>query len=88
MKPVRLHLRLQRAPAKLLRTAIRGMGRSVYLSVRRGNGPAFDAGECIWADRGLSIFVKAHEGDDGLVVDLRVIVDPPPSPPGAAALAA
>jgi hypothetical protein len=36
----------------------------------------------------VSLFVKAHQGGDGLVIDLRVIVDPPPPPAAEAALGA
>jgi hypothetical protein len=36
----------------------------------------------------MSVFVKAHRAEDGLVVDLYVTVDPPAPLGGAAALAA
>jgi hypothetical protein len=88
MKPVKLQLRLQPAPANLLRTAIRGKVRSVYVPVLGSNGPALGAGECVWTAGVVSLFVKAHQGEDGLVIDLRVIVDPPLPPAEAAALVA
>ena len=65
MKPVKLQLRLQPAPANLLRTAIRGKVRSVYVPVLGSNGPALGAGECVWTAGVVSLFVKAHQGEDG-----------------------
>ena len=88
MKLVKLQLRLQPAPADLLRTTIRGKGRSVYVPAPRGNGPTPGDGECVWSDGAVSLFVKAHQGEGGLVIDLRVIVDPPPTPADTAALVA
>jgi hypothetical protein len=88
VKPISLQLRLQPAPANLLRAAIRGKWKSTYVPVPSGNGATLGRGECVWAEGAVSLFVKAHRGDDGLVIDLRVIVDPPPPPAGAAALVA
>jgi hypothetical protein len=87
MNLVNLHLRMQPAPADLLRTAVRGQGRSVYVPLLFSNGPSLGPGECVWTDGVVSLFVKARQGEDGLVIDLRVTVDPPP-PAGTAALAA
>lgn len=88
MQPVELQLRLQPAPANLLRAALSGEERSIYVPAPRSNGPASGRGECIWPAGAVSLFVKAHRSADGLVIDLRVIVDPPPPPAGAAANAA
>lgn len=88
MNPVKLQMRLQPAPANLLRTAVRGNGRSVYVPVSPSNGRAPGGGDCVWTDGALSLFVKAHQGGDGLVIELRVIVDPAPPPAATQVLAA
>jgi hypothetical protein len=75
-----VQLRLQPAPGKLLRTAVRGTERSVYVPVSRSSRPAPGAHDCIWRDARVALFVKAHQGEDGLVVDLRLIAEPPLPP--------
>jgi hypothetical protein len=77
MKPVMLQLRLQPAPGKLLRIAVRGTERSVYVPVSRSSRPASGAHDCIWRDAAVSQFLKARQGEDGRVIDLRVPFDPP-----------
>lgn len=81
MKSVNLQLRFQPAPANLLRTAVCGMGRSVYVPVSYINTPTPGPGECVWTDGVVSLFAKANHIEDGLVVDMTVIVDPPPPRP-------
>jgi hypothetical protein len=88
MKPVMSQLRLQPAPGNLLRTAVRGAERSLYVHVSRSGRPAPGAHDCIWRDATVSLFLKAHQGEDGLVIDLRLLVDPTHSPAGTAALVA
>jgi hypothetical protein len=88
MKPVNVQLRLQPAPDSLLRTAVRGEGRSVYVPAPHGDGPVPGPGECVWTDGVVSLFVQAHQGTAGLVIDLRVVVGPPPPPAEEAAVAA
>jgi hypothetical protein len=72
----------------LLGTAARSNWRSVYVPVWPNNGALSSADECVWTDGAVSLFLKAHQGGDGLVIDLRVVVDPPLPPAGTAALAA
>ena len=88
MSPVKLQMRLQPAPAGLVRTAVRGQCRTVYVPAPCANEPVAGPGECVWTDGVMSVFVKAHRAEDGLVVDLYVTVDPPAPLGGAAALAA
>jgi hypothetical protein len=88
MNPMNLQLRLQPAPADLVRTAVGGESPSVYVSAPYRNGSVPGRGECVWTNGELSVFVKAHHSEDGLVIDLRVVVDPPRPPAEEAALAA
>ena len=44
-------------------------------------------GVCVFCEAGVSLYVRVHRAADGLVVELTVVVDPPP-PAGAVALAA
>ena len=74
LKPTRAGL--TRA-ANLLRTAVQGTDRSVYVPIHRGNGAALKEGDCIWTDGVTSLFILAHQGQGTLVIDLRVIVEPP-----------
>lgn len=80
MKPVNLRLRLQPAPANLLRTAVCGANESIYISVPESNGSATGLGDCVWTDSTLSVFAKAHQTPDGLVIDLCVAFGPPARP--------
>jgi hypothetical protein len=77
MSPVKLQVRLQPAPAGLVRTAVRGQCRTVYVPGPFANEPVSGPGECVWTDGVASLFVKAHQGEEGLVIDLRVTADPP-----------
>jgi hypothetical protein len=88
MSPVKLQMRLQPAPAGLVRTAVRGQCRTVYVPAPCANEPVAGPGECVWTDGVMSVFVKAHRAEDALVVDLHVTVDPPAPLGGTAALAA
>jgi hypothetical protein len=88
MSPVKLQMSLQPAPAGLVRTAVRGQCRTVYVPAPYADEPVSGPGECVWTDGVMSVFVKAHRAEDGLVVDLHVTVEPPAPLGGAAALAA
>jgi hypothetical protein len=88
MKPINLQLRLQPAPASLVRAAVQGSGRSVYIPAPRGKHPCPGAGECVWTDGAVSVLVKACQADAGVVIDVCVVAAPPPPPPPVVAVAA
>ena len=60
MKPVKLQLRLQPAPANLLRTAARGNGRSVYVPVSPSNGPLFSADALLRPETFQHLTIKSN----------------------------
>ncbi len=73
MAPVDLSLRLQDAPARLLRAAVTGQDRAVYVPL---SGAA--AGEFLWSDGPVSLYLfRARREGAGLVIDLRVVIEPP-----------
>jgi hypothetical protein len=88
MEPLNLQVQLHSAPAGLLRTAVRGSGRSVYVPVAAGEQPLGGPGECVWTDGNVSLFVKARDGENGLAVDLQLVVNPPPPSAARTALVA
>jgi hypothetical protein len=81
MPSVDLPLRLQTAPANLLRASVPGHDRAVYVSLfgadRAGARPQPNPGEFLWSDGVVSLYlVQARHAGAGLVIDLRVVVEP------------
>ena len=88
MSPVKLQMRLQPALTGLVRMAVRGQCRTVHVPVPCAKQAVSGPGECVWTDGVMSVFIKAHRSEDGLVIDLHVTVDPPAPLGSTAALAA
>jgi hypothetical protein len=83
MSPVYLQLRMPPAPANRLLAKVSGEERAIRIPVphrrRLGGGtPVLTGGN-------VSLFVKAHTSDAGLVIDVRFTAGPPSTPPAPAA---
>jgi hypothetical protein len=77
MRPIKVGLRMQPAPANLLRTAVHSEERTIYIPIFIGDNFASAQAECIWTDGVTSLYVQAHQGEGGPVIDLHVVIDPP-----------
>jgi hypothetical protein len=82
MPPVDLSLRLQTAPANLLRASVPGQDRAVYVPLfgegRPDAGPQLTPGELLWSDGVVSAYlVQARREEAGFVIDLRVVTEQP-----------
>jgi hypothetical protein len=71
----------------LVGTSIKGANRGEYVKAAP-NGQSPGAWALLWSDGILSLFVRARRGSDGLIIEVKVHLNPPPNPGAGAFLAA